>query len=153
MFNLCKTVKIYQTINHYHLGDQGAAHLVDSHELKYQETLSPSKTDNQEDPRLQTLDSRSTAPRRTGISVSIREGTQNYPSPNKGMSLTKSKKDFLRNSRTNSSNADSLKLRNSRRDDCDSPRIVESKITWAEMSPRPRPYESPVEAKQLHSEE
>lgn len=138
MFSLCKTVKIYQTINHYHLADPSVGHLVDSHELKYEETLSPSKTDNQEDPRLQTLDSHSTAPRRTGISVSIRETAQNYPSPNKGMSLTKSKKDFLRNSRTNSSNADSLKLRATRRDDCDSPRIVESKITWAEMSPRPK---------------
>jgi hypothetical protein len=152
MFNLCKTVKIYQTINHYHLGDSGASHLVDSHELKYQETLSPSKTDNQEDPRLHTLDSHSTAPKRTGISVSIREGQQNYPSPAKGMSLTKSKKDFLRNSRTNSSAADSLKLRASRREDCDSPRIIESKITWAEMSPRPRPYEPPAEAKLLPSE-
>ncbi len=72
MFNLCKTVKIYQTINHYHLGDSANSHLVDSHELKYQETLSPSKTDQPEDPRLHTLDSHSTAPKRTGISVSIR---------------------------------------------------------------------------------
>lgn len=31
MFNLCKTVKIYQTINHYHYGESGASHLVDSH--------------------------------------------------------------------------------------------------------------------------
>jgi hypothetical protein len=115
MFNLCKTVKIYQTINHYHIGDSGVGHLVDSHELKYQESLSPSKTDNQEDPRLQTVDSHSTAPRRTGISLSIREGQQNYASPAKGMSLTKSKKDMLRASRTNSSAADSLKLRSSRR--------------------------------------
>lgn len=153
MFNLCKTVKIYQTINHYHIGDSGVGHLVDSHELKYQESLAPSKNDNQEDPRLQTVDSHSTAPRRTGISVSIREAQQNYPSPAKGMSLTKSKKDSLHASRTNSSAADSLKLRSSRREDCDSPRIVESKITWAEMSPRPKACDPLPELKPTPAEE
>lgn len=153
MFNLCKTVKIYQTINHYHMGSAGGAHLVDSHELRYQEALSPSKTDNQEDPALQTLDSHSAAPKRTGISLSIRDAAQNHPSPAKRASLTNSKKDSLRASRTNSSAADSLKLRATRREDCDSPRIVESKITWAEMSPRPRPADPPAEAKLLLAEE
>ena len=31
MFSLCKTVKIYQTINHYHIGDASNGQLVDSH--------------------------------------------------------------------------------------------------------------------------
>jgi hypothetical protein len=152
MFNLCKTVKIYQTINHYHLGDPAPGHLVDSHELKYQESLSPSSPSHLDDPRLKTADSRSTAPKRTGISLSISQARPNHPSP-KGLSLTKSKKDSLRHSRTNSSAADSLKLRAISREDCDSPRIVESKITWAEMSPRPRHAEPQIQAKLQPAEE
>ena len=124
MFSLCKTVKIYQTINHYHLGDPNNTHLVDSHELKYQESLSPSTANNHEDPRLKTVDSHSTAPKRTGISVSITQTRPNFPSPAKGLSLTKADKDPLRKSCTNSSAADSLKLRATRREDCDCPRIV-----------------------------
>lgn len=140
MFTLCKTVKIYQTINHYHRADSPCGHLVDSHEVKFQESVSAGKSDQLEEGHLKTVDSRSTAPRRTGISLSIRDGQQNSPSPVKGVSLTKSKKDPLAVSRTNSSAADSLRLRATRREDCDSPRIVESKITWAEMSP-PRPQD------------
>ena len=55
MFNLCKTVKIYQTINHYHITDSTLNQLVDSHELKYEETQSPIKTINHHESRIQTI--------------------------------------------------------------------------------------------------
>lgn len=116
MFNLCKTVKIYQTINHYHIHDSSPSQIVDSHELKYQESLAPSQGSQEQQLRIQTVDSHSTAPRRQGISVSIRDSGEGYASPDKRMRLAKSKKDLLRASRTNSSEAESLKLRTTQRE-------------------------------------
>lgn len=105
MFNLCKTVKIYQTINHYHIHDSSTGQIVDSHELKYQESLAPSQGSQEQQMRIQTVESHSIAPRRQGISVSIRESGDSYSSPTKKMLIAKSKKDLLRVSRTNSSEA------------------------------------------------
>jgi len=126
MFNLCKTVKIYQTINHYNISEQTFPHTVDSHELKYEDSL---PTHSQHLPSSHGVqEPRRSLPRRQGISLSIKRDGDS-PSPRKECT-SKCTGDLLSASKSNSSEIASLKLRSTQRGDFDSPRIFESKITW-----------------------
>jgi hypothetical protein len=124
MFSLCKTVKIYQTVNHYHNPTSSAQPPSEQHELQFEESLRPSKLEHS---RTRTND---THPRRYGIHLSLRP-----PSPARLSASDSRLPDFP----SSHSAHDSLKLRSSA-DDCDSPLIVESKISWGEVSPRLKHY-------------
>jgi hypothetical protein len=116
MFDLCKTVKIYQTINHYHISNSPANHFVDSHELRFQEDSHPSQSAHTHALSIQTVDSHSVVPRRTGINLSIKGTPEKYsPSPKK-ISLNKPKSGLLRASSYDSSCAESYKLKTTRRE-------------------------------------
>ncbi len=75
MFNLCKTVKIYQTVNHYHSNEP--SNHVDSHEINYSENLIPASHDL----AIKTIESHtiSQPKSRTGISVSIKKASSLSP--------------------------------------------------------------------------
>jgi hypothetical protein len=116
MFNLCKTVKIYQTINHYHITNSPANHLVDSHELRFEEDSPPSQSAQSHGLSIQTIETHSLVPRRTGISLSIKGTLQKYSPSSKKISLTKPKAGHLRANSSNSSCAESFKLRTTLRE-------------------------------------
>lgn len=137
MFNLCKTVKIYQTINHYHISDPTFPHTIDSHELKYEDAFPTYSQHLPSSPALQKP--RTSLPRRQGISLSIKRDGESS-SPRKECS-SKCTGELLSSSKSNSSEVASLKLRSTQREDYDSPRIFESKITWGEISPRISSYQ------------
>ena len=139
MFNLCKTVKIYQTINHYH-NYQNSPH-VDSHELNYSENLIP----NSQDIALKSIESHtiSHSKTRTGISVSIKKPSSLSPRKkyhnqrhNSDLLGASHQLNYLQESKSKQTQFNSIKLRTTNRYDNDSPLFVESKITYGEMSPK-----------------
>lgn len=73
MFNLCKNVKIYHTVNHYHPNPQPKA-LSEAH---FQEPVDHPVESSSPHPSIRMVESHSTSPRksRTGINISLKESS------------------------------------------------------------------------------
>ena len=133
MFNLCKTVKIYHTVNHYHPQQTST----EPSELQFQEENAPVAPPPSAHTSIRMVESHSVSPRkssRTGINISLKESSAS-PYKNSQHTLTHdlSRSQHNRsstNSHAHSSERSSIKLKNFNRFEKCAPVIVESKITY-----------------------
>jgi len=131
MFNLCKNVKIYHTVNHYHPNHPPKT---DS-EAHFQEPVENSAASSSPHPSIRMVESHSMSPKksRTGINISLKESSI---SPYKNSQHTHDRDlthSHHNRSSTNSHGRESepqiQRLRPFNKIDKCSPLIVESKYT------------------------
>lgn len=137
MLNLCKNVKVYHTVNHYH---QNSAPKEQA-EVHFQEAPRPKEHSPSTQPHIRMVESHSMSPKksRAGINISLKESSI---SPYKH-SLRTQDQDLTHtrnihsstNSNDHSSEPHSQKPKNFGKFDRCSPVIVESKYTREENSP------------------
>lgn len=138
MFTLCKTVIVYNTLSQYTHRPRHPAPQVDQHEINFEEQQPPLQRDSPKNSTIQSIESHTINLKRTGISLSIKsKASQASPHKSNMTSSTKHRDDHL-----SVSEAQNIKIRAINQENCDSPLAVESQITWGDLSPRLKGYES-----------
>ena len=132
MFNLCKTVKIYHTVNHYHSQPTPK----DPTELQFQETPAPEPSHIDPHPSIRMVESHSVSPKksRTGINISLKESSASpdkYSQRTQDQDLSQSQRHpSSTNTYFHETEGSSIGNKKFTKFEKCSPLIVESKITY-----------------------